>query len=165
MIELSYLLLDPISQLGVVSYCLEWFLMVCSISNPFGLTFHLRSLLTVSPFRRPFPPFGGWLIWSFYLIYFYSYCVLWCLLCQKPSSQGVSSSYLSIWLGYYLLDFSLSFPTLNPMDWHETKGYLSLYFQEPMFNVSGQSKVIGLPVRVLNLVINGSEGIWYYIEI
>ena len=39
MIEISYLLLDHIIQLVVVSYFFELFFMVCSLLEPFGLTF------------------------------------------------------------------------------------------------------------------------------
>ena len=44
-----------------------------------------------------------------------------------------------------------------------------LVSQEPILSISAQSddeiEVIGLPLRVSNVVINGSEGTWYYIEL
>lgn len=97
--------------------------------------------------------------------------MLWCLLCQEPSSQGVSRSYLSIWLGFGAMTFRLplgfhpifSYPKPHGLTWDQGVSLLwcvknrCFNFQ---LNLMWQSKVIGPTSWVPNLVINGGDGRW-----
>ena len=97
------------------------------------------------------------------------------LLCQEPSSQIFPISYLYVWLGFGSCHFSI--PLLFHFTFFYSKTSLidiklggSLHYCLKNLcsifhlNLMSQSKVIRLPVRVSNVVINGDGGTWYYVE-
>ena len=115
----------PISWNHSWWYVHSWSHLVCH--------FPLRSILTGPPFQGPFPPFGGWLFLVILTdLFSQGLCSMMFIMSKTiiPRSFKFISfnliGFLELWLFNYPLNFTLSFPTLSTMDWHDTKGSLSI---------------------------------------
>ena len=171
MIELAYILFDPLIQLVVVSYCLECFLMVCSLLKHLVCYLPVKSLLTSPPFQGPFPPFGGWLflvIWSDLFLNFL-WCDVYYVKTHPPNEFQVHIFPFDRVFGVVTFRLPLgfhpifSYPKPHGLTWVQG-GYLFWCLKNLCFNFQlnpmWKSKVIGPTSWVPNLGINGGQGKW-----
>ena len=170
MVDLAYLIFDPVNQLVVEYSYFECFLMVWSLLDPFGLSLapqnptnrftHLSLRGTLFTLRR-------------FVIFYHSRGIIFIgILCydsyyvkNHPPKYFQVHIFLFDWvLGVVTfqlpLDFHpiFSYPKPHGLTWDQG-GHLSLCIMNLCFkfhlNPLRQSKVIGLPSGVPNLGING----------
>lgn len=118
----------------LISWNASWWYVHCWIH--LVCYFPIKSLITFPPFGWPFPPFEGCLFFvvliDLFLQLFHDVMFIMSkniLLRSFKFTSFQLIGFLEVWPFDYLLVFTLYFPTINTMDWYDTKG-------DPSFDVS-----------------------------
>ena len=107
--------------------------MVCSLLKPFDLSLAPQKPSNHSSLRGPFSPFKGCLLLVILTdLFSLRLCAMIFIMLRTILPRIFKFIYFhligfwELWLFNYPLAFTLSFPTINPMDWHDTKGIPSI---------------------------------------
>ena len=112
---------------------LEWFLMVEQLLSHLVLPLTFRKPPSWSTLSRTLPPFGGWFLFTTLIGWFLQG---WCVMVFIMSCPILLWSFkfipchlvgfLGLWPFNCRLPFTMDFIALNPMDWHDTMGVISI---------------------------------------
>ena len=128
-----HLLPNPLDCMVIVFLSLVMLLDGILTFESFGLTTCLQGTSKLVHPSRIFPPLEGWLFLTILIVFFsWGSCLMMfimslpILLWSFKLIPYLLVGFWRLWLLNYPFSFSLTFPSLNPMDWHETKGVPSL---------------------------------------